>query len=100
MKKLSLFFIILILFSCKKNDPEVLLDKRCTNYIIDSVKLYALKKQYTASQMLGATTSLGVVGYLFAGMFNDSVISVAPVFWIVLGVGVALNFMNREAISK
>ena len=69
-------------------------------YIIDCIKLYALKKQYQPSQMLGAITSLGVVGYLFAGMFNDSVVSVAPVFWIVLGVGVALNFMNREAISK
>ena len=69
-------------------------------YIIDSIKLYALKKQYEAPQMLGAITSLGVVGYLFAGMFNDSVVSVAPVFWIILGVGVALNFINRDAIIK
>ena len=69
-------------------------------YIIDSIKLYAMKKQYEAPQMLGAITSLGVVGYLFAGMFNDSVVSVAPVFWIVLGVGVALNFINRDAIIK
>jgi hypothetical protein len=45
MKKLSLFFIILILFSCKKNDPEVLLDKRCTNYIIDSVNKQLLTEQ-------------------------------------------------------
>jgi hypothetical protein len=69
-------------------------------YIIDSIKLYALKKQYEMSQMLGATTCLGVIGYLFAGIFNDSVVSVAPVFWIVLGVGVALNFMNRETLHK
>jgi hypothetical protein len=69
-------------------------------YIIDSIKLYALKKQYEMPQMLGATTCLGVVGYLFAGIFNDSVVSVAPVFWIVLGVGVALNFMNRETLHN
>ena len=69
-------------------------------YIVDSIKLYALKKYYDKSQRLGAATCLGVIGYLFAGISNDSVISVAPVFWIVLGVGVALNFMNRKELNK
>jgi len=70
-------------------------------YIVDSIKLYAFKEDYQErSQMLGSITCLGVVGYLFSGIFNDSVVSVAPVFWIVLGVGVALNFMNRESLRK
>ena len=69
-------------------------------YIIDSMKLYALKKDFTKSQKLGAATCLGVIGYLFAGIFNDSVVSVAPVFWIVLGVGVAINYMNRKELNK
>ena len=66
-------------------------------YIVDSMKLYTMKKYYEKSQILGAATCLGVIGYLFAGVFNDSVVSVAPIFWIVLGVGVALNYMNRKA---
>jgi O-antigen ligase len=70
-------------------------------YIVDSIKLYALKENYDERpKALGAITFLGVIGYLFAGMFNDSVVSVAPIFWIVLGVGVALNFMNREQIRR
>lgn len=69
-------------------------------YIVDSIKLYALKKDYEKPQILGAVTSLGVIGYLFAGIFNDSVVSVAPVFWIVLGVGIALNFMNRKEFTN
>ncbi|WP_420482082.1 O-antigen ligase family protein [Clostridium beijerinckii] len=69
-------------------------------YIVDSMKLYALKKDFTKSQKLGAATCLGVIGYLFAGIFNDSVVSVAPVFWIVLGVGVSLNYMNRTGMKK
>lgn len=70
-------------------------------YIVDSFRLYAFKNEFfEKSQMLGAITCLGVIGYLFAGMFNDSVVSVAPVFWVVFGVGVALNFMNRENIKK
>lgn len=69
-------------------------------YIIDSLRLYALKKSYEESQLIGAATSLGVIGYLFAGIFNDSIISVAPIFWVILGVGVALNYMNRKKLSK
>lgn len=69
-------------------------------YIVDSIKLYALRNVYTKAQILGSSTCLGVIGYLFAGIFNDSVISVAPVFWIVLGVGVALNYMNRTELNK
>ena len=69
-------------------------------YIVDSIKLYALKNEYNKTQILGSSTCLGVIGYLFAGIFNDSVVSVAPVFWIILGVGVALNYMNRQELKK
>lgn len=65
-------------------------------YIIDSFRLYALKDKYSVSESLGAATSLGVLGYLAAGVFNDSVISVAPIFWIVFGTGFALNHINRK----
>ena len=69
-------------------------------YVIDSIRLYALKKEYRTNQIFGAAVCLGVVGYLFAGFFNDSVVSVAPVFWILLGVGVAVNFQNRRELLK
>lgn len=65
-------------------------------YIADSIKLYALKTKFTESEIVGISTFLGVIGYLFAGIFNDSLISVAPVFWIVFGVGIAINYINRS----
>ncbi len=68
-------------------------------YTIDSFKLYALKKEYSESQIFGIATFLGVIGYLFAGIFNDSLISVAPVFWVVFGVGIALNYINRKKVK-
>ena len=68
-------------------------------YIVDSIKLYALKNDYNRSQVLGTAICLGVIGYLFAGIFNDSVVSVAPIFWIVLGVGIAINFINRTELN-
>ncbi len=68
----------------------------CVFYLVDCMRLYALKKSYRIEQIYGISIMLGVVGYLAAGLFNDSVVSVAPVFWILLGVGAALNTINRR----
>lgn len=68
----------------------------CGYYLVDSLRLYALKKEYRAEQIFGISIMLGIVGYLAAGLFNDSVVSVAPVFWILLGTGCALNMINRR----
>lgn len=68
-------------------------------YLVDSLRLYALKQQYHMHQVFGIALCLGVVGYLCAGMFNDSVVSVAPVFWIILGVGIAVNYENRRKLT-
>lgn len=69
-------------------------------YIVDSFKLYALKNKYDEKQILGSILALSVIGYLFTGLFNDSVICVAPIFWIILGVGAAVNFINKKAENK
>lgn len=65
-------------------------------YIIHSLKLYAFKSYYSSNDIIGTATMLAVVGYLGAGFFNDSVVSVAPIFWILLGTGIAINFMLQQ----
>lgn len=65
-------------------------------YIVDSIKLYALKSKYTNTQLLGGILFLSIAAYLVTGMFNDSVICVAPIFWVVLGAGGAVNFINKK----
>lgn len=69
-------------------------------YLFDCIKLYAFKTSYTHSEILGVANSLGIIGYLFAGFFNDSLVSVAPIFWIVFGVGIAINYINRTGAIK
>ena len=69
-------------------------------YVIDSFKLYSLRKKYSELQLMGAVTFLGIIGYLIASMFNDSVICVAPFFWVILGVGVSLNYMNKKELNN
>ncbi|MEF9960802.1 MAG: O-antigen ligase family protein [Niameybacter sp.] len=62
-------------------------------YVVQAVRLYGFKTGYSKVEILGGAVLLAIVGYLGAGIFNDSVVPVAPIFWILLGVGMATNFM-------
>lgn len=37
-----------------------------------------------------------VVGYLATGMFNDSITSIAPIFWTLLGLGIAMMDVDQK----
>lgn len=69
-------------------------------YIVQSTKLYALRSYYQERHIVGMALMLAVVSYLVAGVFNDSVVSVAPIFWTILGSGMAINFLNIKIEKK
>lgn len=70
-------------------------------YIVQSIRLYALRKNYSQRDIIGIGIMLGITGYLGAGIFNDSEISVAPIFWILLGLGMAINYIgNQERVKE
>lgn len=62
-------------------------------YIVKSISLYFKNEYNDFLSIAGVSIFAAVCGYLGAGMFNDSVVSVAPVFWIILGTGIAINHM-------
>lgn len=66
-------------------------------YVIDSIRMYFGKRKYTEGDIYGIACLASVVGYLGAGLFNDSVVSVAPLFWIIFGCGIALNYINKKS---
>ncbi len=68
-------------------------------YVIESFRLYALRGTYSTQQCVGAAVALAIIGYLGAGFFNDSIVSVAPIFWALFGIGVALNQLNKKEES-
>lgn len=60
-------------------------------YFIDSFKLYSKIKNFTFCSMVGLGIMLGTFDYMIIGIANDSNVNTAPVFWILLGAGMAMN---------
>ena len=65
-------------------------------YIISSLKLYSNITFDSLDKYIGGSALISIIGYLTAGMFNDSVNSIAPIFWILLGLGVSINIRMKS----
>lgn len=65
-------------------------------YTVDTLKLFLMKKIYTFRDFLGIGMFVSVISYLAAGMFNDQIVSVAPLFYVMAGLGFAVNAMVKE----
>lgn len=62
-------------------------------YFVNSVKLYFGNDFDSFTAIAGVGIFVAVCGYLGAAFFNDSLVSVAPVFWTLLGMGIATNYV-------
>ena len=60
-------------------------------YVIQTFKLLWKREMKEETETFGAAISLGIIGYLFAGIFNDSCVALAPLYWVLLGVGYGIN---------
>lgn len=64
----------------------------CIIFIVSGLKLYSKVSFNNMEEILGGACLISIIGYLVAALFNDSVVSVAPLFWIVLGIGISINY--------
>lgn len=69
-------------------------------YAIQSIKLYIKNNFHTIESKLGLAFFIAVVGFLMAGVTNDSSICVSPVFWVVVGMGITANRMVKKTNNK
>ncbi|MFZ2657228.1 MAG: O-antigen ligase family protein [Victivallales bacterium] len=63
------------------------------SYVAASIKIILTNNRRTVYSTVSLGAFLGVTAYLVTAVFNDSLISAAPVFWIMLGMGHAVNFV-------
>ncbi len=65
-------------------------------YLAQSYKLY-WRADFTDERVVyGATLAWSVLAYMVTGIFNDSVVGVAPVFWAFLGGGIGMNLVLQR----
>jgi hypothetical protein len=71
----------------------------CGIYLINSLKLYSRMIYDSLEKYVGASCLISIIAYLAAGMFNDSIVSVTPIFCIILGLGISINLRFKNKIS-
>lgn len=65
-------------------------------YFIRSLKTYWKNDYRSWFERAGAGIFAALTAYFVAGFFNDSVISVAPVFWTLLGMGIMIELKIND----
>ena len=46
---------------------------------------------------IGVGILASVIGYLILALTNDSCIAVSPIFWVLTGIGLAINRQLKKA---
>ena len=69
-------------------------------YFVQSIRIYIKGKFDTYASQLGVGIFLASIGYMIAGITNDSTITVAPIFWILMGVGFSMNRIVKNRTDK
>jgi hypothetical protein len=65
-------------------------------YLVDSFKLFINRSFETFKDYIGVGLFASVTAYLVSGFFNDQIISVAPIFYAMLALGITVNRMIRS----
>jgi len=69
-------------------------------YAVWCIRLYAFRKLQTQTEAFGMAAFIGSIGFMISGMTNDSMVVTSPVFWGMIALGVASNFMVKNSRKK
>jgi O-antigen ligase len=62
-------------------------------YVVQSFRLYLRARYDDFASVAGAGIFFGILGFLVSAFVDDSSVSVMPLFYGLLGVGVAINIL-------
>ena len=65
-------------------------------YFVSSFLLYTKCRLDSYSSKIGLGIFVGSFGYMISGIINDSMITVAPVFWALMGIGISINMQLKN----
>lgn len=69
-------------------------------YFIDCIRLYRKEDFQEFLPQAGIGICAACFAYMMTGFLNDSVVCVAPVFWCLIGMGLAVNRIYKKGMRK
>ncbi len=68
-------------------------------FIVRTTRLYWRITFKDRVYFLGLALAGSCIGYMVTGLFNDSDVSAAPMFWVLFGCSVSLNFLIKKRLE-
>lgn len=65
-------------------------------YLVQSIKLYKKGIFDTYLSQIGFAIFLSTLSFMISGLANDSNVNVSPIFWGLLGIGMAVNHLIHK----
>lgn len=69
-------------------------------YLLECLKIYWKKASNSFMEYMGIAIMISVIGYLVSGIINDSTVNVAPIYWCMMGIGLAINREVKKSREK
>lgn len=69
-------------------------------YFFSSIRLYWKCDHTKFLNQIGIGILIGSFGYMIAGLTNDATITIAPVFYTLLGLGIATNHLVKKEQTR
>lgn len=69
-------------------------------YFIKSFRLYRRALFRDGMEVMGAGLLLATFTYMIISFLNDSTVAVAPIFWIMMGMGISINEIVKKRQSE
>lgn len=65
-------------------------------YFVGSIRLYWKMEDRSYLAKTGVAILCATIGYMVVAVINDSIVCVAPLYWALLGIGLAINAKLRR----